>query len=68
MIRSARYRLDAVVASAYRLSRNESGDMIRAGLVKLNHLLCERVDTAVEEGAMLSVRGKGESNFKKLRD
>lgn len=59
-------RLDAVVASAYRLSRNESGDMIRAGLVKLNHLLCDRVDTAVEEGAMLSVRSKGRIKLQKI--
>ena len=59
-------RLDAVVASAYRLSRNESGDMIRAGLVKLNHLPCDRVDTAVEEGAMLSVRSKGRIRLQKI--
>ena len=59
-------RLDAVVASAYRLSRNESGDMIRAGLVKLNHLPCDRVDTAVEEGAMLSVRSKGRIKLQKI--
>ena len=59
-------RLDAVVASAYRLSRNESGDVIRAGLVKLNHLPCDRVDTAVEEGAMLSVRSKGRIKLQKI--
>jgi len=59
-------RLDAVVASAYRLSRNESGDIIRAGLVKLNHLPCDRVDTAVEEGAMLSVRSKGRIKLQKI--
>ena len=52
-------RLDAVIASAYRLSRSEASELIRAGLVKLNHIPCERVDMSVEEGAMLSVRGKG---------
>lgn len=66
MIRLSSLRLDAVVASAYRLSRNESGDMIRAGLVKLNHLPCDRVDTAVEEGAMLSVRSKGRIKLQKI--
>lgn len=40
--------------------------MIRAGLVKLNHLPCERVDTAVEEGAMLSVRSKGRIKLQKI--
>ena len=52
-------RLDAVLAGAYRLSRTESSALIRGGLVKLNHIPCERVDAAVEEGALLSVRGKG---------
>lgn len=52
-------RLDAVLAAAYRLSRTESSALIRGGLVKLNHIPCERADAAVEEGALLSVRGKG---------
>ena len=52
-------RLDAVLAGAYRLSRTESSALIRGGLVKLNHIPCERADAAVEEGALLSVRGKG---------
>ena len=52
-------RLDAVLAGAYRLSRTESSALIRGGLVKLNHIPCERADVAVEEGALLSVRGKG---------
>ena len=52
-------RLDAVLAGAYRLSRTESSALIRGGLVKLNHIPCEKVDAAVEEGALLSVRGKG---------
>lgn len=59
-------RLDAVIASAYRLSRSEVSDLIRAGLVKLNHIPCERTDTAVEEGAMLSVRGKGRIQLRKI--
>lgn len=52
-------RLDAVLASAYRLSRNESAELIRAGLVKVDHLPCERVDASLHEGSLLSVRGKG---------
>lgn len=59
-------RLDAVIAGAYRLSRSEAAELIRAGLVKLNHIPCERVDTPVAEGAMLSVRAKGRVCLKKI--
>ena len=52
-------RLDAVLAAAYRLSRSESADSIRAGLVKVNHLVCDRKDLPLREGALLSMRGKG---------
>ena len=52
-------RLDGVVAAAYRLSRSESAEMIRAGLVKVDHVVCERVDTLVKEGTLFSIRGKG---------
>ncbi len=52
-------RLDAVAAAAYRLSRSEASELIRAGLVKLDHLPCDRTDAQLREGALLSVRGKG---------
>ena len=62
----ASLRLDAVVACAYRLSRAEAADAIRGGMVKLNHLPCERVDAPVEEGAMLSVKGKGRMRLQSI--
>ena len=52
-------RLDGVLAAAYRLSRSEAAESIRAGLVKVNHLVCDRVDVPLKEGALLSMRGKG---------
>lgn len=52
-------RLDAILAAAYHLSRSESAEAIRAGLVKLNHLPCDRVDATVSEGALLSLRARG---------
>ena len=52
-------RLDAVLACAYRLSRTEAAECIRSGLVKVDHLPCERVDLTLHEGAVLSVRGRG---------
>ncbi len=59
-------RLDAMVAAAYHLSRAEAAEVIRAGLVKLDHIPCERVDTPVREGALFSLRGKGRVRFETL--
>ena len=59
-------RLDAVLAGAFRLSRAESGTMIRGGLVKLNHIPCDKVDASVEEGALLSLRGRGRVRLQKI--
>lgn len=52
-------RLDAVLAAAYKLSRSEAADCIRAGLVKVDHIPCERIDCQLKEGALLSLKGKG---------
>lgn len=59
-------RLDAVLAAAYQLSRAEAAEAIRAGLVKLDHIPCERVDMPVHEGALLSLRGKGRVSLSSL--
>ena len=56
-------RLDAVLAAAYKLSRSEAAEAIRSGLVKVNHLPCAQTDARVEEGALLSLRGKGRIRF-----
>lgn len=52
-------RLDGVLAAGYKLSRSEAADLIRSGMVKVNHLVCERIDMAVKEDTLLSLRGKG---------
>lgn len=52
-------RLDAVLAAAYHLSRGGAAEAIHAGFVKLNHLPCVQTDTAVGEGALLSLRSRG---------
>jgi len=52
-------RLDGVLAAAYKLSRSEAAELIRSGMVKVNHLVCERIDFAVKEDTLLSLRGKG---------
>lgn len=52
-------RLDAVLAAGYKLSRSEAADCIRSGIVKVDHVACDRVDFQLKEGALLSLRGKG---------
>lgn len=52
-------RLDVLVAAAFNLSRSAAADSIRAGLVQLDHLECLDVARVVEEGGVLSLRGKG---------
>jgi RNA-binding protein YlmH len=52
-------RLDALVAGAYDLSREQAAQAVRGGLVKLNYAQELRPDHAVEPGAMLSLRGAG---------
>lgn len=52
-------RLDAVVRTALRISREEAARRIEAGLVSLNHMPCLSVSTPVKEGDTLSVRGGG---------
>ena len=52
-------RLDSVVASLCRLSRDRAKTAVEGGLVELNFEIEERPDRTVEEGAILSVRGYG---------
>lgn len=52
-------RLDAVVSSAFSLSRGKAAELIAAGKVSLDHMPCEKPDKPVAEGAVLTVRGLG---------
>ncbi len=52
-------RLDCIVASAGGTSREKSSELIRAGLVMLNHEVNTSVSAPVAEGNKLSIRGKG---------
>lgn len=52
-------RLDAVIASAYKLSRNEASEMIQEGVVQVNHIVCLSTSKQVTENDVISVRHKG---------
>lgn len=52
-------RLDCIVAAAAGTSREKAAELIRAGMVLLDHVETESVSAPVAQGSLLSVRGKG---------
>ena len=55
----ASVRMDAVLSDCLHLSRAKAADMIRSGLVQLNHREETRVDRLLVPDTLLSVRGFG---------
>ncbi len=55
----ASLRLDSLIASGFRISRNVATGHIVAGRVAINGLLCDKPDKAVEMGVTISVRTMG---------
>lgn len=52
-------RLDAVVASLARLSREGAQQALTKGLVEMDYEPCDKADKSVAEGAIISIRGQG---------
>ena len=63
----ASLRLDGILASALPLSRAKCQDLIRQGLVMVNHIPTERVDREIAEGDLVSVRGYGRVRLQEVR-
>lgn len=59
----ASLRLDAVLASAFRLSRGKAAEAINQGLVFVDHLQATRTDMVVSEGAELVIRHLGKAKL-----
>ena len=59
----ASLRLDAVVSSAFGISRTKAAEQIAAGRVNLNHQICEKPDKEVGENSLLSIRGMGRAKL-----
>jgi RNA-binding protein YlmH len=59
-------RLDAVLGSAFSLSRSKAAAYIAAGKVALNHRECLKCDKTVEEGDVLTCRGLGKCVVKEV--
>lgn len=54
-------RLDAVVSSAFSLSRGRASELIAAGKVSLDHMPCIKGDKPVAEGSTITARGFGKA-------
>ncbi len=52
-------RLDCVVSSLVRKSREKAKALILSGLVEYNYTQCEKTDLRVESGSLVTVRGAG---------
>ena len=55
----ASLRLDCILAGGMRTSRSRAAELIRAGLVCVEHVPEERTDRLLEPGSLLSIRGFG---------
>lgn len=62
----ASLRLDNIVASAFQLSRGKAAEAIRAGLVFVNSMQCEKIDMQIEEGSKIVLRGKGKAYLREV--
>ena len=59
-------RLDAVAAGMFNLSRTACARQISEGNVSLNYSVCMKTDAPVEEGDVISLRGKGKGTVSGL--
>ncbi len=56
-------RADALVAGIVHCSRTEAKEMIRAGLVQLNHVTLEEPDKMCDNNVTISIRGTGRFTY-----
>lgn len=54
-------RLDAVVSTAFAMSRGRAAELIAAGKVSLDHVPCDKTDKPVACGAIITARGFGKA-------
>ncbi len=59
-------RLDSVISSAFRISRNTAAEAVRSGLISVDHAECLKNDAKVEEGAILTMKGKGKAILEEI--
>lgn len=52
-------RIDALIAKAYNISRNDAKELVNGGLVKLDHKPVMSISQNFSENALVSVKGRG---------
>ena len=55
----ASLRLDSVISAGFQIGRSQAAAYVTSGKAAINGLPCEKPDKAIEEGAVISVRGLG---------
>lgn len=60
---AASLRMDAIVSAITHSSRAQAKEMIRAGLVQLNHIVLVSPDKLCDNNDTISIRGKGRFRF-----
>jgi RNA-binding protein YlmH len=60
-------RLDAVIASAYKLSRSQAQILIKQGKVKVDHRESTNAAQIIQANMLLSVRGKGRIHIQDIQ-
>lgn len=60
---AASERLDAVAAAVWQLSRAEAKALVAAGQVFVDGLAAQNADALLQEGALVSVRGRGRFRY-----
>ncbi|NTW70631.1 MAG: hypothetical protein HGA49_00095 [Eubacteriaceae bacterium] len=59
-------RLDNIVSKICRISRSDSSELIKKGLVKVDHIPMLKVSAELHEASIISVRGYGRFEFKEI--
>ena len=59
-------RLDSVLSSGFRISRNLASELILAGKAAIDGLPCEKPDKTIAEGTKLSLRGCGKIRLSQI--
>lgn len=60
---AASQRVDAIVSAICHISRAQAKEMIRGGLVQLNHIILVSPDKLCDNNDTISIRGKGRFRF-----
>ena len=59
-------RIDNIISAGYGISREKSLALVKGEMVKLNHVVVKSAVKTVQEGDLISVRGKGRIEIREI--